>query len=106
MNPSEYVGVDAIILVHVEFTPDVDTSDALSRYLWSCCIRIMSPYVNYTITNGDRPLSAFNNASLFLISDAVQYIFTMVFTLVGYSGTSALSNVWNFLIAVDMTCAL
>ena len=51
------------------------------------------------------PLSSFTKAALFLISYAVQYLFTRVFTKFGYSGTSASSNMWHVLIAVAMTCA-
>ena len=92
MNPSESVGVYAINLVLVDFTSDIDTSDALRRSLWSCCITDTSSSVKYTIANGDRPLTAFTRAALFPISDAVQSLFKILFTKVGYSRTSASSK--------------
>ena len=92
MNTSESVGVDDIKLVSVAFTYDVDTSDTLTRYSWSICISATSSSVKSTIENGDRPLDEFTKAALFTISDDVQYLFTIVFTRVGYSGTSASSN--------------
>ena len=91
INPSGSVGFYTINLVWVSFTSNVDNSDALRRSSWSCFISAMSYSVKPTIANGDRPLDAFTKAALLLISDAVQYLFTVVFTNVGYSGTSASS---------------
>ena len=65
MNPSESVGVDAINLVQVAFTYYIDTIDALSRFLWSCCISATSYYVKSTIANGDRPIDSFTKAAIF-----------------------------------------
>ena len=83
MKPSEFVGVDAINLVRVAFTSNFDNSDALSRYLGSCCISAKYSYVKSTIAIGDKPLAAFNKAALFPISVAVQYLLTIVFIKVG-----------------------
>ena len=71
MNTYDYIGVDAINLVRVDFNSDVDTSDTLSRSSWSCCISATFSYVKFTIANGDRPLAEFTKAALFTISDAV-----------------------------------
>ena len=76
MNPSEYVGVDAINLVQVAFTSDVDTSYTPSSSSWSCCISATSSYIKSTIANGDRPLAALTRANLFLVSYAIQSLFT------------------------------
>ena len=92
MKPYESVVVDYINLVWVAFTSDVDTSDVLRRSLWSCCICSTSSSVKYTITNGDRPLAIFTKSALFPIYDDVQSLFKIVFTKVGYSGTSASLN--------------
>ena len=92
MNPSESVGVDAINLLRYNFTSDVDTSDALSRSSWSCCISATSSSVKYSITNGDRPLYEFTKAAIFLISDAVHYLLEFFLTKVEYSGTSVSSK--------------
>ena len=92
MNTSEYIDVDDISLVRVAFTFDVDNSETLIRSLWYCCISTTSSSIKYTIAKGDMPLSEFTKSALFPISDAVQYLFTGVFTGVGYSGTSASSN--------------
>ena len=106
MKPSESVGVDIINLVRVDFTSDVDNSEALSRSLWSCCISATSSYVKSTIANVDRPLAEINKAAIFPISDAVQSLLTIFFTKVGYSRTSASSKMYHLLIAVAMNCAL
>ena len=106
MDTSESVGVDYINLVCVAFTYDVDTSDALIRSLCYCCISSTSSFVKSTIVNGDRPLAAFTKSDLFPISDAVQSIFTLVFTKVGYIGTSASSKMQHLFIYVATTCDL
>ena len=106
MNISESVGVDDIKLVQFYFTSDVDTSDSLGKSLWSCCISATSFSVKSTISNGDRPLAAFTKSDLFPISDAVQSIFTLVFTKVGYIGTSASSKMQHLFISVATTCDL
>ena len=92
MNLSESVGVDATNLVHVALTSNVGTSDTFIRYFWHCCISAMSSSVKYTIVNGDMNLAAFTKATLLPISDAVQSLFTILFTKVGYSGTSVSSK--------------
>ena len=92
MNPYESIGVDAVNLVRVDFTSNVDTRDALSMYLWYCCIIATYSSVKYNITNGDRPLAAFTKSALSLLSDAVQYLFTIVFTKVVYSSISTSSK--------------
>ena len=71
MNHYESVGVDAIKLVRVAFTSDVETSYALIRYLWYCCISATSSFVKSTITNGGRPLAVFTKAFLFLVFDSI-----------------------------------
>ena len=88
INPSKYVVVDTINVALVAFTSDDDTSDALIRYSWYCCISAASSYIKYTITNGDTPLVVFTEAALFPISGAIHSIFPIVFTKIGYSGTS------------------
>ena len=92
MNPSESVGVDAIKLVQVAFTYDVDNSEAFKRSSRYCCISATSSSINSTTANVYRPLSAFTKTSLFPIYDSIQSLFTIVFTRVGYSGTSASTN--------------
>ena len=89
MSSSEFIGVDAINLVQVDFTSDVYTADTLSRFSWSCCISANYSSVKSTITNGYMPLAAFTKAALFPIYVAVQSLFTIVFTKVGYIRTSA-----------------
>ena len=106
MNTSESVGVDDINLVQVAFTSDGDNSDTLSSSLWYCCISTTPSSIKSTIGNGDRSLTAFTKSDLFLIYDAIQSLFTIVFTKVGYSRTSASSNMYHFSIDVAMTCAL
>ena len=64
INPSGSVGVDDINLVQVAFASDVDTSDALSRSSWSCCISATSSYVKSTTANVDKPLASFTKAAL------------------------------------------
>ena len=76
MNSSESVGVDAINLVRVSFTSNVDNSDTLIRSLWSYLIIATSSSIKYTTANGDRPLSAFTKAAIFPVSDDVQSLFT------------------------------
>ena len=93
MNPYESIGVDAVNLVRVDFTSNVDTRDALSMYLWYCCIIATYSSVKYNITNGDRPLAEFTKTALFPIYYAVQYLFTIFFTKVGYSGTPSSSKI-------------
>ena len=50
-NPYESIGVDAINLVWVTFTSDVDTSDTMIRSSWYFCISDRSSFVNYIIAN-------------------------------------------------------
>ena len=92
MNPSDSIDVDDFSLVRVSFASDVDTSDALSISSWSCCISATFSSVKSSIANGERPLATFTNTSLIPISDAVHYFFKILFTRVGYSGTSVSSN--------------